>query len=239
MTSLVLFSGGKDSAMALLQELRQGRKCICLIFAKKGYSQLSDGLETKTDIVASIARGIFGQTVAICQTSDKNYRADIIKCVREFLRKGDIDRVVTGDLNHPDRIINYLRKRLSSTFPNTSFISIGEFYLNNNQLDANRYLSEVLKKMSVRVVGLRLREFSGTESFFLGKNFNRLMINKLKKLGVDPLGEDGEYQTLVVGLKRAKKYIDVKTSVIKKVTGRDRKGHEYLIEDIKKWSLSR
>lgn len=223
--------------MALLREMSAGHSCICLVVAKKGYSQLSDGLETKTDVVANIARDLFRQQVIICETSDKNFRTDIIRCVGGLLRQGNIGRVVTGDLNHPDGIIDYLRKRLSLSYPSTNFVSIGEAYTHKGKLDVSGYLDDVLKLMSLRIISLRLKEFTGKENIFIGKKLNKQTINKIKKLGIDPLGEDGEYQTLVVGLKRIRKHVDIKSSVVKKVKGRDRKGYVYLIEDIKKWNL--
>jgi len=238
MTSLCLFSGGKDSTMALLRELSAGRECLCLIVANKGYSQLSDGLETKTAIVANIARGLFGQPVIVCQTSDQLFRTELVKCVSGLLRQGNIDRVVTGDLNHPDAIINYLRKRLSRIYRSTNFVSVGEAYARKGKFDPDKYLADVFKRLSLRIVGLRRREFAGREKMFLGKKLNERMIDKIKKLGIDPLGEDGEYQTLVVGLKRVRKHIKIESSVVKKVRGRDRKDQDYQIEDIKKWSFS-
>ncbi len=235
--TLCLFSGGKDSAMVLLEEIGHSKKCISLIATSDAHAQLSDGPEAKTEIVKAISEEIFNTEAIIINTSKDNFRNELLEKIKEIIEDKDIDRIVTGDLEHPDGIIHFLRRELVQKYPHVSLFSIGEKYMDAGNFQTERYLKDVLNNLSLQVIGLRLPDFNGLENNFLCQQLDSEHLIELKNRNIDPLGEDGEYQSLVTGCTTSKKILKIKSSEIKTEKGRDSKNYTYMIQEINAWDI--
>jgi diphthamide synthase (EF-2-diphthine--ammonia ligase) len=223
--------------MALLNEINSGNDCLSLIVASNAHAQLSDGPEAHIEIVKAISKEVFDTDVVICNTSNENFREEISRAVEELISKGQIDRVVTGDLDHPDGIIHYLRASLQNKHPKISFFSIGEKYMNDGKFDIQIYLADVFKSLRLEIMSVRLPDFKGIENDFVGKIFDEVYAKKLIDLKIDPLGEDGEYQSLVIGTNGGTKGLHITEANLRLEKGRDVKNYDYLVQEILSWKV--
>jgi uncharacterized phage-like protein YoqJ len=114
--------------MALLEEIGQGKQYVSLIATSNAHAQLSDGPEAKTEIVKAISEEIFNTEAFIVNTSKDNFRNELLGKIEEIIKNKNINRIVTGDLGHPDGIIHFLRRELSQKYSHISLFSIGEKY---------------------------------------------------------------------------------------------------------------
>ncbi len=235
--TLCLFSGGKDSAMALLHEIDSGKKCIALIAECNSHAQLSDGPEVDVEMVKAIAEKIFHVETITCNTTDENYKDELVETIDNLILNNKINRIVTGDLNHPDGIIHYLKNIFKERNRDVSFFSIGEKYIDSKGFMTQKYLDDVITSLSLKIVGIRLPDFANVENMFLGRDFDRNKINELTSRNIDPLGEDGEYQSLTLSHRKSNREIIINDSEIRVQKGRDTKNYTYMMQEIKSWEI--
>jgi diphthamide synthase (EF-2-diphthine--ammonia ligase) len=88
------------------------------------------------------------------------------------------------------------------------------------------------------VIGLRLPDFNDLENNFLCQRLDSEHLIELENRNIDPLGEDGEYQSLVIGCVSSKKILKIKDSEIKTEKGRDTKNYAYTIQEITDWEIT-
>ena len=228
----MLFSAGKDSCMALDWAFKKSYDCMALICSNGKYVHLSDGPEVSNSLAKVVAKKIFNVSVKQVLTRNRHFREDLLKSIDSYLYKNKTDLLITGDLDHPDGIIHYLRKNLAKKYPKTEFTSIGEIY-NKNNFNEEKYMKEVIRKFKLILFGIRLPDFKNCEHL-VGMPLDNKLIKTLKKLKIDILGEDGEYQSLCVGLKNSKSHLDLKYSDSSIHSGRDQLKYLYRTLNIKK-----
>lgn len=232
MNTLCLFSGGKDSVYALDHELEKGNSCISLITTDDLHAILSDGPESKIEVVKAISEQIFGVEAVACHITAQNFKDNLLSAVVHLVDNYGIERIVTGDIDHPDGIIHFLRKNLLLSHPYIQTESAGEMFKGTPE----EYMEHLAENFDIEIVGLRLPDFAGIEDEFIGQKINTELIGKLKNKIIEITGEDGEYQTLVLGKKDGKRlYINCFERTSSK--GRDSKNHTYVLKEIKEWEV--
>ena len=235
--TLCLFSGGKDSVMALMEEINSGDNCVALIATNNHHAQLSDGPEVNSDIAIALAKELFNIPVFTLETTAKNFKRELSEKIDVLISDEDISRIVTGDLNHPDGIIHYLKSNLASKHPSVSFFSIGEKYLENGTLNKERYLNDIFSQIEICIIGVRLPDFAEIKEGIIGRNLDQVLVDELRRHNIDPLGEDGEYQSLLLNVKNVKKKLRIKNYETVIRSGRDTKNYQYLVQNIKDWEI--
>ena len=196
-TAVASWSGGKDSCLAL-------------------YKALKDGYEVKR-LINFISRDLN-------RCCFHGVTADIIKLQGELLGIPVLQHKVTDDMENYEREF----KEGVKVVPGIDSMIFGDIYLQEH-LD---WIVRVCKDMNISPVeplwGLEAetiaREFIelgfktiiisakadiiGKE--FVGKEFDEKMIEELKKKGVCPCGENGEFHTLVIDGPLFKRPIKIK-----------------------------
>lgn len=232
MNTLCLFSGGKDSVYALDHELSKGNLCISFITTDELHAILSDGPESKIEVVKAISEQVFGVEAVACHITAQNFKENLLSAVVHLIDNYGIERIVTGDIDHPDGIIHFLRKNLLLSHPFIQTESAGEMFRGSPE----GYMDHLAKVFDIEVVGLRLPDFAGIEDEFIGQRIDSGLIAKLKDKNIEITGEDGEYQTLVLGRKDGKRlYINSSERTSSK--GRDSKDFTYILKEIKDWEI--
>lgn len=173
-------SGGKDSYYAIY---RYGRKIdlgLMLVyeFPRPSPHLLNIGKSVETILLSKIP------IVVVKLTKGKEFVETV-----EFLKKLDVDTIIAGDV-YVEEHLNYMEKLAkeigaSLIEPLWGFDSIDLLY---------KELEDNVKPLLIGCVN-GLSEWLGVE---LGLNNVDIFIEKSLKLGIDPLGEKGEYHTIVL-----------------------------------------
>lgn len=169
-----MWSGGKDSCLAVWKVIKTGKridKLICIL--SEGDKSRAHGLYKNTLIRQANAVGIdiiFG----------KKYDE-----LKELVKLYNIKEIVFGDIfleSHRNWIENFCRNiGVKPIFP----------LWGCKTLDlAKEFINEGFKAY---IVAVRKNLLD-----LLGKEFNEEIINQLIRRGVDPCGENGEFHTFVV-----------------------------------------
>lgn len=216
--AIALFSGGKDS----MYSIQLGSKsyeivCILSVFSTKGSAQLTDGLEIDNKIIRDIAENLPFHYEEIV-IDDKNYLNNLILSIQNKIEQHKAEIVITGDLEHPEGIDKILNKELK-----IKTYSPAQEYV--KKYGIKLYTEDVLnQKIKAVISAVRDQNLSNN---FIGREFNEETITQIEKMGLDIVGEDGEFQTLVYESPFMKKKLVIKDFSLETDAGRDLKGYTY------------
>lgn len=183
--AIISWSGGKDSALALLKAEKQGFKIIGLLnFINKSYQRsFSHGLRKKM-----IKKQVKALALPLIQVDScwQNYQRDFLKALKQFKKQG-IKYLITGDISSP-LSKNWVEKACRQAKIKPIFIVWSK--------DSNKILKEFIKnKFKTLIISLDSRKLPHS---FLGKTIDKKFLTEIKKIkGVDPAGEGGEFHTFV------------------------------------------
>ena len=195
----VLWTGGKDSALALYEARLSGYEIVSLItFIPAG----ADFLAHPLFIMEAQAQALSlpHQTLTILEPFRENYE----KAIASIKIKLGIDYLITGDISLVDGLPNWIRER---SLPS------GMKVLTPLWEKDRRSILERLISLHFEVV------FSGVKSpwlneDWLGRDISRSSLEQLnivgKETGLDLCGEQGEYHTLVLDGPSFCKRIEIK-----------------------------
>ncbi len=228
--ALALFSGGKDSVYSLESSV-DNYTIISLIstVSNEGMVQMADGPEIEKGLLSDLISLFPFPHQNIVIGNEDNYLEQIVSAIGKIVEEEKIEAIITGDLNHTEGIDKILQAKLGikCISPANNFIE---------QFGAEAYLQDFEnKKISFILSGIRN---NCIPSIYIGKPFNKEVIEELKKNNVDITGEDGEFQTLVVSTPLMKEKILINSFKLKTATGRDKKGHTYTFMEEVNYSLT-
>lgn len=179
-----LFSGGKDSGLALSMALETGR-CDGLIHYLDHVNQESIFHKQKKDIIQAQARAL-GMTITYHQQQWWADWKELSKTYLRFRNRG-VKYVVFGDLNGEEnaktQIILCQGAGLIPCFPLW-------------KISYEVLISEIEKRNIKSIITTVNHHL--IESKWLGKVFDRRAYEHFISLGVDPFGEGGEFHTTLV-----------------------------------------
>jgi ABC transporter with metal-binding/Fe-S-binding domain ATP-binding protein len=198
----VLFSGGKDSTLAL-QYAREKEEVVCLI------TVLSENKESymfhtpNIDITALQAEALELPQIAKTTRGEKEKElVDLEEAVAEAKRKFQIQGVVTGAVESV-----YQAERVQRICSDLDVWCFNPLW----KRDQKALLEELLEKR-LRVVISGVFAYPLDEKW-LGKEIDMSLIGRLVdlqvKFGISPSGEGGEIETTVLDAPQFKKKIDV------------------------------
>lgn len=187
----VLYSGGKDSTLALLKA-REYHQIACLITLisenKESYMFQTPNVEW-THLHAE-ALGLPLVTVRTKGEKEKELD-DLKKAIQEAVKKHGIDGVVTGAVRS-----TYQASRVQRICHELGLWCFNPLWLKNQM----ELLNEVLQQGIVAVISGVFAE--PLDETYLGKTLDKKMVNRLAEAaethGINPAGEGGEIETTVL-----------------------------------------
>jgi ABC transporter with metal-binding/Fe-S-binding domain ATP-binding protein len=225
MKTAVLFSGGKDSGLALKYALEYTDvKCLITIVSDSDESYMFHVPNIKwTEKQAEV----IGIPIIIQKTAGEKEEEllDLEKAIKTAIRKYDIKGVVTGAIESV-----YQASRVQELTNSLGIECFNPLW----QKDQFELLNELVEngenKFEIIIVGVFGEGLDG----ILGRTLDKNMIEELrkihKKLKINPAGEGGEYESFILNAPYFKKKLKIKkTSIKKEPPG----GKILIIEDIK------
>lgn len=183
--SIVSFSGGKDSSLALYDAMRTGN-VIGLIVMLEEHGQRSRSHAMPLDIIRAQAKAI-GLPVFMASSSWNDYESKFINLLNEAKQKG-AEVLVTGDLDMPehgcwhDRATQMVGLKLGMPLWLRPHRKVVEEFI---QLGFQSIIVTVNLKLGMKVEDL-------------GQMLSLEYIQELENRGIDPCGEGGEFHTTVI-----------------------------------------
>lgn len=183
--SIVSFSGGKDSSLALYHAMQTGT-VIGLIVMLEEQGQRSRSHAMPLDIIRAQADAI-GLPIYMTSSSWADYESKFIALLNQAKQQG-AEVLVTGDLDMPkhgcwhDRVTQQVGLKLGMPLWLRPHKEVVEEFIGLG------FISIVV------TVNLKL----GMQIEDLGKIFTQEYIQELENRGIDPCGEGGEFHTTVI-----------------------------------------
>ncbi|MEM4637734.1 MAG: diphthine--ammonia ligase [Candidatus Woesearchaeota archaeon] len=213
----VLFSGGKDSGLALMYALKHTNvKCLINIISENSESYMFHTPNIKW--VKNQAESI-GLPLLVQKTKGKKEEElkDLEKAIKNAVKKYQIQGVVTGAIESV-----YQASRIQTITNKLKIECFNPLW----QKDQWELLQELIdNKFEIMIVGV----FGEGLDKLLGKKINSETIEEIRaiysKLKINPAGEGGEYESFILNAPYFKKPLKIKKSSIKT----DKEGGKILI----------
>lgn len=196
----MLWTGGKDSAMALHEAMESGYRICCLVtFAPPNPDFLAHPLRLIK--LQAQALALPHHILPITAPFDKSYEAGLCRLRDEM----DIGCVVTGDIAEVDGNPNWIRERSRPIWLSVHTPLWGR--------DRNTLLQQFLDR------GFKARFSCVTTRWlnedWVGRELDAAAVDELRSIrernGLDLCGEEGEYHTMVVDGPCFKQGIDIRS----------------------------
>jgi diphthine-ammonia ligase len=183
----VLWTGGKDSALALYEAQLSGYEIVSLVtFIPDGADFLAHPLFIME--AQSLALNLPYRTITISEPFRENYE----EAIASFKIKYGVDTLVTGDISQVDGFPNWIRER---SLPSGMKV-FTPLWEKDRRVILNRLLS-----LHFQVIFSGVKKPWLTEDW-LGREMTNSSLEQLNILGqetgLDLCGEQGEYHTLVL-----------------------------------------
>jgi len=183
--SIVSFSGGKDSSLALYHTLQTGTVSgLIVMLEEKGQRSRSHAMPL--DIIKAQAQAI-GLPIFMVSSSWGDYEAKFIELLAQAKQQG-AEVLVTGDLDMPehgcwhDQITQQVGLKLGMPL----------------WLRPHREVVEEFINLGFRSIIVTVNLKLGMTIDDLGKILSLEYIQELENRGIDPCGEGGEFHTTVI-----------------------------------------
>lgn len=218
-----LYSGGKDSNLAMFIMKRQNYcvSCIITMINELDYSYMFQKTNNKLIKLQSLSLNIpviFGKTVGIKEEELK----DLKKLIKKARDKYCLDGIITGAI-----FSNYQRSRIYEICEELNLKIFSPLWHKDQELELKELLQNNFEFIIVKTAAM------GLDERFLGKIITQKEINELislkKKLGINVAGEGGEYESIVLNSPMFNKKIEIIESEIIK----DKDNYDYLIKKAK------
>ncbi|MBR2682446.1 MAG: hypothetical protein IKE22_04170 [Atopobiaceae bacterium] len=177
-----MFSGGKDSGLALAKALEFG-ECVTLVHIIDGDVSLYHGQGREVFEAQSRAIGVPVECIGFEWWRDETRAAELML----RLKRRGVDTVVFGDLR-----AKYYTKGHAPMCERAG-IRVCAPVCNIEY----EYLMDDIERFGIKSLVTRIND-SRIESHWLGMPFSREMYHHFAKLGIDSFGELGEFHTTLV-----------------------------------------
>lgn len=197
----VLFSGGKDSMMVLKVALDQGWdvKYLVTIFSENSASWMFHKPCVGLTKLQAESIGI-RQIVAKTSGEKEKELQDLVKILSEI--SGEVDGIVSGAVAS-----RYQKDRIDAICKELGLQSIAPLWGKSQIKVLEQQLESGLEIIFTAVAT------EGLDESWLGRKLDDSVVRELvdleKKYGINPVGEGGEYESLVVNAPMFKKKLDV------------------------------
>ncbi|PIU22239.1 MAG: hypothetical protein COT14_02105 [Candidatus Diapherotrites archaeon CG08_land_8_20_14_0_20_30_16] len=204
-----LFSGGKDSVLALhiMKNMNYKVSCLITIDSKNKDSYM---YHTPTIHLVDLQSKSLGVPLIKCKTAGKKEKelSALKSALIKAKKKYNINGVITGALYS-----NYQRDRIEKI---SDELGLKVF----SPLWHKSQYEEVKELISLHIVGVITKiAAQGLQNDFLGKVLDKNLLEQLKQLenkyGFNICGEGGEYETFVLDAPIFRKKIEIEKSKVK------------------------
>lgn len=179
------FSGGKDSVLALYRMIKKGYKPVALLTTIKKEEDKSWTHGLNKDLLLKVSKSLDIPLITV-ECSVCEYEKKFEEALNKAKELG-ATTCAYGDIDieeHMDWDIDRCKKvNLQAEFP---------LWQENREKLVNEFIESGFKTV-IKTVNLK---YLGKE--FLGKKLTKQIVLKIKEIGVDVCGENGEYHTFVV-----------------------------------------
>ena len=198
-TAAVLWTGGKDCALAYLKAQQAGYNITHLVtFAPKNPDFKAHPIHLIKKQVASI--DITHQFITVEAPIKESYE----NAIQSLKDNNGIHTLITGDIDEVDGHSNWIEE--------CSKKSGMQVFNPLWKKDRKFLLEELLSNQFTLIFSLVKKEFF--EKKWVGKQLNSTTISDLQKLNIDICGENGEYHTMVLNTPFFQHKVIVDTSEI-------------------------
>ncbi len=219
MKTAILFSGGKDSCLALYHALKFTEvKCLITVISENPASYM---FHTPNIILAEKQAEAIGLPIIIKKTKGEKEKElmDLEKAIKKTKKEYAIEGVVTGAIASV-----YQSSRVQKICDKLELKCINPLW-QRNQFE----LLDELLKLNFDVIIIGVFAFGLDE--FLGRKVDRKFIDDIKilneKYKISPIGEGGEFESLVLDAEFFKKKLKIEKSHVEE----EKEGGRVLILD--------
>jgi uncharacterized protein (TIGR00290 family) len=181
MKAAVLWTGGKDSALAFQVSLNlyDIRRLVCFVPAdnRQFYAHPTELMKLQAQKI-----GIPIEFVPISEPYKQSYCQQI-----EAIRDTGIEILITGDISTIDRMPNWIEEVAAG---------LVEVHKPLWELDRHAILDTLISNKFTVICSLAYKKHF--ESTITGRYLDAKLISELKQLPIDACGEQGEYHTWVL-----------------------------------------
>ena len=180
----MLYSCGKDSALAFYRMISAGHTPVCFIVTYNSAAGRSWFHGVTPDLLDSISKSMHVPIIQ-CNCTGGSYAAEVERCLRDAKRMG-AEAAVFGDIDIEDHL-----EWNTELCEKTELMCMNPLWLESREelvhemIDAG--FKAVIKCVDVRKLSSR----------FLGETLNRELAAEIAATGADICGENGEYHTFV------------------------------------------
>jgi diphthine-ammonia ligase len=194
----VLWTGGKDSCMALHQILNQGHKADSLITFIGDRPFLCHPISLMS--MQSLAIGIDHLKIKISAPFFQNYR----EAIKAIVKERSLEGIVTGDI---DVVDSFHGPWMDDVCRGLDLELMKPLW----HIDRMRYLENIMSEGVEFVFSCVNKKFF--DKSWLGRIMDKTCLNDLiclnRKFGIDLAGEGGEYHTMVLNSPRFKRSLEL------------------------------
>lgn len=195
---ICLFSGGKDCGLAIELALEQGAELFELVHCLNDDTN-EVAWHKQSEQLAIKQSECMGVSLNIVRCGPYQKRHEFIAKLKVYVEKG-VKYVVCGDIDMGDQAI------LETIVCNKAGL-IPKMPLFRRTYDE---IIELQRKYEVDSVITYIEEPERISVDYLGKKYNEDTYKRMKEIGVDPLGEDGEFHTTLVSSISFKKRLELR-----------------------------
>ncbi|MBT7706176.1 diphthine--ammonia ligase [archaeon] len=200
----VLFSGGKDSAYAALLAKRAGHSLSCFL-SIQSKNENSFMFHTPAIELTKKQAGLCGVPFLLRETEGRKELElmDLEELIKDAIKRYKIEGIVTGAVESV-----YQASRIQEICNNLGIECFNPLW----QMDQWELLDKLIKEgFDIIIVGVFAYPF---DDKMIGRKIDKSFLDELrvvhKKLGINPAGEGGEFESLVVNCPLFSKELSIK-----------------------------
>ena len=197
----VLYSGGKDSNLALLKAFRYSLDVRCLLSLRPKSEESYLFHYPNIDMVKLQSRALrLPLMIVNCHDDEMNELEVLYRLLEAAIKTYKIDGIVTGAIKSI-----YQASRFQKVCHDLDLWCFNPLWLKDEILLLEEILKEKFEVIFTRIAGYPLKKS------LLGKRISPIIVNYFKRIRkyINPSGEGGEYETFVLDMPLFKEKIKI------------------------------
>jgi uncharacterized protein (TIGR00290 family) len=184
MNFVISYSGGKDSALALHRMLEQGHNPVAMVTTVNIEQQRSWFHGIQNELLYAVSKSL-NIPLIICECTPDNYTQAYEQSLEKALHMG-AEACAFGDIDI-DEHQSWNEERCK----NVGIKCAMPIWKEGREALVRELLTKGFKAV------IKIVDCTKLDSSFLGQDLTVALIEKIKVVGADPCGENGEYHTFV------------------------------------------
>lgn len=194
---ICLFSGGKDSVLALAMAIEQGAQIFELVHSLNSDTNLSAWHKQSHEIARKQALEL-NMNINIVPSGVFQNKTHFIRLLKKYKNMG-IKYVVCGDVLEGDQ----------SLLEITYCLIAGLKPVMPIWKRTNEEILNLIERHKIEAIITYIEDEKQIDTKWIGKKYNRDFFEQLKRTNVDEIGEDGEFHTTVIDASIFRKRLEV------------------------------